>query len=189
MRRPGVLTLVVGEHTTCFWMVLALTSKLDSGLGHLLEAFLQTTMVGFCFTLDMSLTKSWLQLGDHRTGPNISLKRRCYPTLWLLLSGVLQSRDAAFFAFIDNKAAKSSWITGTATSDVAQRVLHNGTRLEADLDVWPFFSRVPTHSSMGDDPSRGRFEMLEMLGARRTEITDAQVLQLVADMDTSRTHE
>jgi hypothetical protein len=98
-------------------------------------------------------------------------------------------KGCCIFAFIDNEAAKSSWITGTATSDIAQRILHNGTRLEADLDVWPFFSRVPTHSNMGDDPSRGRFEMLEMLGAQRTVITDAQILQLVADMDTSRTHE
>ena len=92
-------------------------------------------------------------------------------------------------AFIDNEAAKAAWITGTASSDIAQKVLHNGTKLEADLNVWPFFSRVPTHSNMGDDPSRGQFEMLEMLGARRTEITDAQILRLVADMDTSRTHE
>ena len=39
---------------------------------------------------------------------------------------------------------------------------------------------------MGDDPSRGRFEMLEMLGARRTEITDSHVLRLTADVDLSR---
>ena len=179
----------LGETTLSRSRWLASQQPVNSGLGHLLEAFLQTTMVGFCFTLDMSLTKSWLQLGDHRTGRNISLKRRCYPTLLALTVWGATVKGCCIFAFIDNEAAKSSWITGTATSDVAQRVLHNGTRLEADLDVWPFFSRVPTHSSMGDDPSRGRFEMLEMLGARRTEITDAQVLQLVADMDTSRTHE
>ena len=98
-------------------------------------------------------------------------------------------KGCCIFAFIDNEAAKASWITGSATADAAQRILHNGTRLEADLDVWPFFSRVPTHSNMGDDPSRGRFEMLEKLGAQRTLISDAQVLRLMADMDTSRTHE
>ena len=98
-------------------------------------------------------------------------------------------KGCCVFAFIDNEASKASWITGSASSDVAQKILHNGTRLEAELNVWPFFARVPTHSNMGDDPSRGRFEMLEMLGAQRTEISDAQVLRLMADMDTSRTHE
>ena len=95
-------------------------------------------------------------------------------------------KDCCIFAFIDNEAAKASWITGTASSDAAQKILHQGTRLEADLNVWPFFSRVPTHSNMGDDPSRGRFEMLEMLGARRTEITDSHVSRLIADVDLSR---
>ena len=95
-------------------------------------------------------------------------------------------KGCCIFAFIDNEAAKSAWITATASSDVAQMILHHGTRLEADLNVWPFFSRVPTHSNMGDDPSRGRFEMLEMFGARRTEVTDSLVSSLTADVAFSR---
>ena len=48
---------------------------------------------------------------------------------------------------------------------------------------------VPTHSNMGDDPSRGRFEMLEMFGARRTEVTDSLVSSLTADVAFSRAWE
>ena len=68
--------------------------------------------------------------------------------------------SSALFAFVDNEAAKASWIAGSAHSAIAKQVIHNGTRLEAPLDVHPFFSRVPTHSNFGDDPSRGRFSKL-----------------------------
>ena len=46
-------------------------------------------------------------------------------------------RDCCVFVFIDNEAAKASWITASAHSEVAQRILHNGTLLEASLNVWP----------------------------------------------------
>ena len=98
-------------------------------------------------------------------------------------------RGCCIFAFIDSEAAKSAWITGTASSDVAQIILHRGTRLESDLNVWPFFARVPMHSNMGDDPSRGRFEMLRQLGAQETEITDSHISRLTANVDFSRTVE
>ena len=87
-------------------------------------------------------------------------------------------RGTCLFAFLDNEAAKASWIAGTAHSDIAKQVIHYGTKLEACLDVHPFFSRVPTHSNFGDDPSRGRFDELEKLGATRTHVTDALIAKL-----------
>eukprot|EP00435_Cladocopium_sp_Y103_P044234 s1937_g12.t1 len=79
------------------------------------------------------------------------------------------------FAFIDNEAAKASWISGFAGSVVASAVIHNGAVMEADRDIHPFFARVPTTSNMGDDPSRGHFEKLLQFGAIRTEVTDSMV--------------
>ena len=82
------------------------------------------------------------------------------------------------FAFIDNEAAKASWISGFAYSRVARNVIHNGTVLEARLDIHPFFSRVPTYSNFGDEPSRGSFHNLSKLGAERTELNDEMVSKL-----------
>eukprot|EP00435_Cladocopium_sp_Y103_P003371 s675_g1.t1 len=79
------------------------------------------------------------------------------------------------FAFIDNEAAKASWISGYAGSVTASAVIHNGAVMEADRDIHPFFARVPTTSNLGDDPSRGHFERLLQMGAIRTEVTDSMV--------------
>ena len=87
-------------------------------------------------------------------------------------------KHACAFVFIDNEAAKACWIAGFAQSLTAQRVIHNGTMREAALDLHPFFTRVPTHSNLGDDPSRGRFDRLELLGAKRTRLDDSLIAML-----------
>lgn len=89
-------------------------------------------------------------------------------------------RNCCLYVFIDNEAAKSSWITAAAHSKVAQNILHRGTLLEAELNVWPFFARVPTSSNFGDDPSRGRFHRLLQLGALRTFVNDDLIAELCA---------
>ena len=87
-------------------------------------------------------------------------------------------RNSCLFVFIDNEAAKSSWITAVAQSDVAQSILHRGTLMEADLNLWPFFARVPTSSNFSDDPSRGKFETLLQMGACQTNVTDEMIAEL-----------
>ena len=87
-------------------------------------------------------------------------------------------RKCCVFAFIDNEAAKASWIAGHANSQVACAVIHHGTIFEADQDVAPFFVRVPTTSNLGDAPSRGRFHLLEQMGAMRTPVTDEMISKL-----------
>ena len=49
-------------------------------------------------------------------------------------------------------------------------MLHVGTTLEAKLSVHSYFARVPTHSNMGDGPSRGNFSAVERLGGRRLRV-------------------
>ena len=89
-------------------------------------------------------------------------------------------RDAALFVFIDNEAAKASWIAGSALSETAKRILHHGTVREAKLNVHPFFARVPTFSNLADDPSRGQFSELNACGAVRTPISDDLIAKLCA---------
>ena len=67
------------------------------------------------------------------------------------------------FAFIDNEGARSAWIVGFASTKAAQHMLHIGTTIEAKLSVHPYFARVPTHSNLGDAPSRGKFSVLEKI--------------------------
>jgi hypothetical protein len=77
-------------------------------------------------------------------------------------------KGKCLFAFIDNEGARSAWIVGFASTKAAQHMLHIGTTMEAKLSVHPYFSRVPTHSNLGDAPSRGRFSVIEKFGGRRT---------------------
>ena len=59
---------------------------------------------------------------------------------------------------------------------------------EAAIDLHPFFAHVPTHSNLGDDPSRGRFNELERLGAKRT-LLDDSLITMLCTTDTSPTLE
>ena len=74
------------------------------------------------------------------------------------------------FVFIDNEGARAAWITGFAATKAAQHMLHLGTAAEAALSAHPFFARVPTHSNLGDAPSRGKFSVIEKLGGKRMRV-------------------
>ena len=73
---------------------------------------------------------------------------------------------------------KKKWISASAHSEIAKNFIHQGAAMEADLDVRPFFSRVPTHSNFGDAPSRGKFALLQSLGAERTMVSDDMICAL-----------
>ena len=79
-------------------------------------------------------------------------------------------RGKCIFVFIDNEGAGSAWISGFAATKAAQHMLHLGTSAEAELSAHPYFARVPTHSNLGDAPSRGKFNVIEKLGGKRTRV-------------------
>ena len=76
----------------------------------------------------------------------------------------------------------SAWISGSADSSVARRILHNGALLEAATDAHPYFARAPTHSNVADDPSRGKFEELLQLGSKPTHV-NRELLLMIANAD------
>ena len=90
-------------------------------------------------------------------------------------------QSCCVFVFIDNEAAKSSWIAGVAHSDFCRKVIHGGTMLESDLDVWPYFCRVPTFSNVADWPSRGDFTELIDRGAVRDRV-DIELIHEISEM-------
>ena len=74
--------------------------------------------------------------------------------------------------FIDNDGARHSWIKGSAESVHAMRMIHKGTLLEAQLEVLPYFCRVPTRSNAADGPSRLDFKLCVELGAEEFQVPD-----------------
>ena len=91
-----------------------------------------------------------------------------YAVSLFLWRSVLKGKCA--FVFIDNEGARSAWICGFAATKAAQHMLHVGTTLEAKLSLHAYFARVPTHSNMGDGPSRGNFSAVEKLGGKRLRV-------------------
>ena len=87
-------------------------------------------------------------------------------------------QGCALFAFIDNEAARASWISASAHSEVAMNFIHHGAVIESNLDVRPYFSLVPTHSNFGDAPSRGKFDELLRLGAQQARVSDDMICAL-----------
>ena len=128
----------------------------------------------FGHVIDESLVKTW---GAETQVQHVFEAEVLPYALCLLVWGSIL-KGKCVFAFIDNEAAKAAWISGFAYSRIARNVLHNGTVLEANLDIHPFFSRVPTYSNFGDEPSRGSFQRLSKLGAERTSLDDGMIRKL-----------
>lgn len=74
------------------------------------------------------------------------------------------------FVFIDNEAARAAWINAAADSEFASRMVRLGVSKEADLDLIPYFCRVPTFSNLADGPSRGQFDLSVFCGAERIRV-------------------
>jgi len=82
------------------------------------------------------------------------------------------------FIYIDNEAAKSSWINGSADLLHARHMIYEGASREAEVNVSPYFCRVPTHfiTNLADEPSRWSFVVCEQLGARRMRVDGSMLL-------------
>ena len=86
------------------------------------------------------------------------------------------------FVFIDNEAARHSWISASACNDMATRMIDLGTVLESELSVSPYFCLVPMFSNLADGPSRDDFEFCFKLGASRIRVSPDLIYSLV-DLD------
>ena len=134
-----------------------------------------TKLAAVCTISEKCLMNLSLSYGARATGRSLYMRLRFFltPSPWnRLLQG------ACAFIFIDNEAAKFSWISGTADSRVVSTILKRGLELECDINLSPYFCRVPSYSNLGDDPSRGRFNELDGKGASRCHIDRATLFEL-----------
>jgi hypothetical protein len=80
-------------------------------------------------------------------------------------------RDRRVLYFVDNNAARDSSIRGDSDSLASRTLLTIFHAADISEPAWHWFSRVPTHSNIADDPSRLKVrETATLLGAQIIEV-------------------
>ena len=69
--------------------------------------------------------------------------------------------------FIDNTAALSAFVNGYSASTDMARMSNMLWLLVTGMRTRPYFEYVPSAANIADLPSRGKYELLERLGAHR----------------------
>ena len=72
--------------------------------------------------------------------------------------------------FLDNVAARATYIKGVGATPPSIPLLKDFVRLEARLRVYSWFGRVPSHSNVADSPSRLVFDDPVLSGCPRVRI-------------------
>ena len=75
----------------------------------------------------------------------------------------LQQRRSLYF--LDNDAARQSLVKAATGSEATRDMLLVNSSLDQEIEGMPWYSRVPTESNLGDNPSRLDFQELQELGA------------------------
>ena len=78
-------------------------------------------------------------------------------------------KERSVFWFIDNNSALAAVIRSYSPVLDNFEMLVINSRLDVELQSLHWYNRVPSHSNLGDDPSRLQFEELERHGFLRCE--------------------
>lgn len=76
--------------------------------------------------------------------------------------------------YLDNDAARSGFIRGVGATKIADVLIQCFCQCENALNIKSWFSRVPSHSNLGDAPSRSDDKTLVALGAKKCIILGKQ---------------
>ena len=83
-------------------------------------------------------------------------------TVW---ESFLRGSHVVFYT--DNNAVRDAVIACSTSSSLAMPILDRLLKLEYALDIFPWYTRVPTDSNVSDDPSRGVCDFLDQCQAER----------------------
>ena len=72
--------------------------------------------------------------------------------------------------YLDNVAARASYIKGTGANHSANSFIKEFVQLESRLKIYSWFGRVPSHSNVADAPSRLTFNDPNLQGCHRVRI-------------------
>lgn len=96
----------------------------------------------------------------------------------ILLWGAMVEHAQVVF-YLDNDASRSGFIRGSGATEAADTMIRSFCQLENALNLRSWFSRVPSHSNLGDDPSRLQDSTLFALGAKKKRIDWQTVTRLL----------
>ena len=80
------------------------------------------------------------------------------------------SVSSAVVVYTDNNAVRDAMISCHTTNNVAKKILIATLSLESELQLAPWYARVPTDSNMADNPSRLTTSPLLKMGAKQCEV-------------------
>ena len=91
----------------------------------------------------------------------------------LVWQSALKSRQVVFY--LDNDAARYTLIKAHSVTSFGKRIVAPFVSLELSLQLKAWYARVPSASNIADDPSRRRFDLLESMGASRSELIWSEI--------------
>ena len=72
--------------------------------------------------------------------------------------------------YLDNVAARASYIKGIGANPSAASFIKEFVQLESRLKIYSWFGRVPSHSNIADSPSRLTFDDPVLQGCQRVRV-------------------
>ena len=93
--------------------------------------------------------------------------------LAVVIAVILWGRDVVHSQtvfYLDNDAARSGFVRGVGATHLADVLIRTFCQIENNLLIRSWFSRVPSFSNLGDDPSRLDFRLLNKLGAKQVSV-------------------
>ena len=81
--------------------------------------------------------------------------------------------------YIDNESSRMALIKGFGETSHAARFIKAYVNLEGEHQVKTWFARVPSHSNVGDGPSRDDISLVTELGAVRTNLDWERIAELL----------
>ena len=97
-------------------------------------------------------------------------------SLWLWADFV---KCAPLVHYIDNESSRMALIKGVGETSHAARFIKAYVNLESEHQVKTWFARVPSHSNVGDGPSRDDISLVTELGAVRTNLDWERIAELL----------
>ena len=111
-----------------------------------------------------SIIKQWIKDGP---GKKVIHQAEVYPVLLCALAWGRQLAGRRILVFVDNDAARTAVIKGDTRSLASARITHQFWERAATHEWYPWIDRVPSKSNPADGPSRGVWDEVERMGARR----------------------
>ena len=122
----------------------------------------------FRFHISEVVPDSFMQKCVYSKNPIYKLE--ILPQLVALIcwSDLIRNSQCVFYG--DNDAARASMIAGRAATVVSSQLVDSFVSREMELQIKPWFARVPTSSNIADDPSRLSEDAVIALGSVKTPV-------------------